>query len=48
MDSPHGLMVEDRGSRNKVLADGCPAAEIYLRDGLILGIGNKELLVEMR
>lgn len=48
VDSPHGLMVEDRGSRNKVLADGCPAAEIYLRDGLILGIGNKELLVEMR
>ena len=48
VEGPQGLMMEDSGSRNKLLSDGRPAAKIYLKDGLVLGIGSKELLVEMR
>ena len=42
------LVMEDGGSRNKIMADGCPRREILLKDGLLVEIGSMEFLVEIK
>ena len=47
VEKKNSLVMEDGGSRNKVLANGNPVDEIILKDGMVLGIGTREYMVEI-
>lgn len=44
----HAFVMEDEGSRNKLAVGGAVLTETVLKDRLIIGIGNKEFLVELQ